>query len=99
KDSSRGSSEGRERHRARNSLVVAQVALAAVLLVASGLMVRTFLAIREVAPGFTNPDAVLTFRITIPSAVVADIDQATRMHEEIVHRIEGVDGAAAGACL
>src|SRR5207344_3114165 len=41
KDSSRGSSEGRERHRARNTLVVAQVALAAVLLVASGLMVRT----------------------------------------------------------
>ena len=36
KDSSRGSSEGRERHRARNSLVVAQVALAAILLVASG---------------------------------------------------------------
>ena len=51
KDSSRGSSEGRERHRARNTLVVAQVALAAVLLVASGLMVRTFLAIRDVRAG------------------------------------------------
>ena len=52
KDSSRGSSEGRERHRARNTLVVAQVALAAVLLVASGLMVRTFIAMRDVPPGF-----------------------------------------------
>ena len=61
KDSSRGSSEGRERHRARNTLVVAQVALAAVLLVASGLMVRTFIAIRDVPPGFQqsreHPDA------------------------------------------
>ncbi len=56
KDSSRGSSEGRERHRARNTLVVAQVALAAVLLVASGLMVRTFIAIRDVPPGFQNPE-------------------------------------------
>ena len=56
KDSSRGSSEGRERHRARNTLVVAQVALAAVLLVASGLMVRTFIAIRDVPPGFQRPE-------------------------------------------
>ena len=92
KDSSRGSSEGRERHRARNTLVVAQVALAAVLLVASGLMVRTFLAIRDVPPGFQNPEAVLTLRLTIPSAVVPDRDQVARLHEEIVHRLEAVGG-------
>src|SRR5688572_18058874 len=42
KEGGRGSSDGRERHRARNTLVVAQVALALVLLVASGLMIRTF---------------------------------------------------------
>jgi predicted permease len=92
KDSSRGSSEGRERHRARNTLVVAQVALAAVLLVASGLMVRTFLAIRDVPPGFLNPESVLTLRISIPTALVADPDQVARMHEEIVHRLEAVGG-------
>ncbi len=92
KDSSRGSSEGRERHRARNTLVVAQVALAAVLLVASGLMVRTFIAIRDVPPGFQNPDSVLTLRISIPTAVVADQGQVVRMHEEIVHRIEALGG-------
>ena len=92
KDSSRGSSEGRERHRARNTLVVAQVALAAVLLVASGLMVRTFIAIRNVPPGFQDPDTVLTMRISIPQAVVADQDQVARMHEEIAHRIEAIGG-------
>ena len=92
KDSSRGSSEGRERHRARNSLVVAQVGLAAVLLVASGLMVRTFLAIRDVPPGFQNPDSVLTMRISIPTAVVADQAQVARLYEEIAHRIEAVGG-------
>jgi len=92
KDSARGSSEGRERHRARNSLVVAQVALAAVLLVASGLMVRSFVAIREVPTGFTDPDTVLTFRVSIPQAVVTDIDQVARMHEEIAHRLEAVGG-------
>lgn len=92
KDSSRGSSEGRERHRARNTLVVAQVALAAVLLVASGLMVRTFIAIRDVPPGFQRPEAVLTLRISIPTAVISDQAQVARMHEEIAHRIEAVGG-------
>lgn len=92
KDSARGSSEGRERHRARNSLVVAQVALAAVLLVASGLMVRSFISIREVPMGFTDPDTVLTFRVSIPHAVVTDINQVARMHEDIARRLEAVGG-------
>jgi putative ABC transport system permease protein len=92
KDSTRGSSEGRERHRARNGLVVAQIALATVLLVASGLMVRTFLAIRDVPPGFQNPDEVLTLRLTIPQALIADQGQVARTHEEIAHRIEAIPG-------
>ena len=95
KDSSRGSSEGRERHRARNTFVVAQVALAAILLVASGLMVRTFLAIRDVPTGFTQPENVLTLRIAIPEAVVSDAAQVARLHEQIVHGIESVSGVAA----
>jgi putative ABC transport system permease protein len=92
KDSSRGSSEGRERHRARNTLVVAQVALAAILLVASGLMVRTFLAIRDVPPGFQRPEEILTLRISIPTAVVSDPAQAARTHEQIVRRLEAIAG-------
>jgi putative ABC transport system permease protein len=92
KDASRGSSEGRERHRARNTLVVAQIALAAVLLVASGLMVRTFLAVRDVPPGFQHPEQILTMRISIPGAVITDNAQATRTHEQIVRKIEAIPG-------
>ena len=92
KDSSRGSSEGRERHRARNTFVVAQVALAAILLVASGLMVRTFLGIRDVPPGFTKPEEVLTLRISVPTAVVSDAAQVARLHEQITRGIEAVAG-------
>lgn len=92
KDSSRGSSEGRERHRARNTLVVAQVALAAILLVASGLMVRTFMAIRDVPPGFQHPENVLTLRISIPSAVISDPEQTARTHEQIVRKLESISG-------
>ena len=58
----RTSSASRERHRARSTLVVVQVALALVLLVGSGLMIRTFQAMRNVDPGFTNPQEVLTLR-------------------------------------
>jgi hypothetical protein len=53
RDSNRSVSAGRERHRARNLLVVAQVELALLLLIASGLMIRTFVALRSVDPGFT----------------------------------------------
>ena len=55
-------SQSRERHRARNTLVVVQVALALVLLVGSGLMIRTFQALRNVQPGFTRPEEVQLLR-------------------------------------
>jgi predicted permease len=92
KENGRGSSDGRERHRTRNALVVAQVALALVLLVASGLMMRTFTAMRNVPPGFTNPDEVLTLRIGIPSALIADPLRVTQTHEQILRRIEALPG-------
>src|SRR5205085_6327440 len=57
----RTSSASRERHRARSTLVVVQVALALVLLVSSGLMIRTFQALQRVHPGFTQPQDLLTF--------------------------------------
>jgi predicted permease len=72
--------------------VVAQVALALVLLVASGLMIRTFAAMRDVNPGFINPDDVLTMRIAIPSALIEDPRQVTQTHEQILRRIEAIPG-------
>ena len=64
----RSNTGGRESHRARHVLVVAQVALALVLLVGSGLMIRTFQRLRQVDPGFRDPGTVQTFRLTIPMA-------------------------------
>src|SRR5262249_20873178 len=75
----RGASESRERHRARNGLVVLQVALALVLLVSSGLMIRSFRALRDVQPGFVRPQELQTFRISIPEAQVKDEEAAARM--------------------
>jgi putative ABC transport system permease protein len=88
----RTSSASRERHRARNILVVVQVALALVLLVGSGLMIRTFFAMRHVNPGFTDPQQVLTMRLFIPETQVKEPDAVARMHQSILEKIEAIPG-------
>ena len=95
KEGGRLSSAGRERHRARNALVVVEIGLAVVLLVASGLMIRTFQAMRRVEPGFTRPEEVLTVRIAIPGSVIKDADRTARTHEEIAGRIAAIPGVTA----
>jgi putative ABC transport system permease protein len=92
KEGGRASSEGKERHRARSVLVVSQIALALVLLIGSGLMIRSFQALRNVQPGFVRPEEVLTLRIYIPEAEVADEEQTVRTHEQILRRIEQIPG-------
>jgi predicted permease len=93
----RSASASRERHRARNTLVVAQVALALVLLVSAGLMIRTFGALRSVSPGFTDPDRVQTLRISIPATQVKDETAVVRMHQAIMDRIAAIPGVASVA--
>jgi len=92
KEGGRGGSEGRERHRARSFLVVVQIALALVLLVGSGLMIRSFQAMRKVNPGFVNPEDVLTVRLSIPSAEVEKPDQVLSMHRQILERVAAIPG-------
>ena len=92
KEGGRLSSAGRERHRARNTLVVAEIALAVILLVASGLMIRTFQAMQKVEPGFTKPEEVLTLRVAIPESLIKDEVQTARTFEQMVRRIEQVPG-------
>jgi putative ABC transport system permease protein len=92
KEGGRASSGGRARHVARNTLVVVEIALAVVLLVGSGLMMRTFQAMRQVDPGYTAPADVLTFRIGIPSSLVPDAEQAVRIHQQVAERVTAVPG-------
>ena len=95
KEGGRSSSAGRSRHRARNVLATVEIALAVVLLVASGLMIRTFIALGHVNPGFTHPEQVLTMRVSIPESLVPDKDATARMHEQIQKRIEQIPGVTA----
>jgi len=91
-DAGRGATEGRGRFRFRSLLVVTEVALALVLLIGTGLMIRTFDAMRRVEPGFVRPGEVLTFQIGIPSAMVPDVRQAIQTHEQILQRLGQIPG-------
>jgi predicted permease len=89
KEGGRGSGSGRARHRTRNTLVVGQITLALVLLVGSGLMVRSFQEIRAANPGFKNPDDLLIFGLTVPDVPA---DEVVRTHEAIARRLAEVPG-------
>jgi predicted permease len=96
REGGRALSQSRERHRARQTLVVVQVALALVLLICSGLMIRTFRALMHVSPGFVAPDAVQTFRFYIPETQIPDAqpERVLRMDEEILHRLAAIPGVS-----
>jgi putative ABC transport system permease protein len=93
----RTASASRERHRTRNTLVVAQVALALVLLVSSGLMIRTFQSLRDVHPGFTRPGEVQTLRLSIPGSQVKEEAAVTRMHQAIMDKLAAIPGVTSVA--
>ena len=93
----RTATTSRERHRARNTLVVAQISLALVLLVSSGLMIRTFQALRDVNPGFVRAAEVQTFRVSIPGSQIKAPEAVARMHQAIIDKLAAVPGVTSAA--
>jgi putative ABC transport system permease protein len=88
----RSSSDSRDRHRTRNTLVVVQIALALVLMVGAGLMIRTVLALRGVAPGFIDPQHLQLVRVTVPDAQVADPARVARLQRAMRDRLAAIQG-------
>ena len=97
REGGRALSQSRERHMARKTLVVVQVALALVLLICSGLMIRTFQALMHVNPGFTDPGTLQTFRFYIPETQIPDTqaERVVRTDEEIVNKLAAIPGVQA----
>jgi putative ABC transport system permease protein len=88
----RGYSASRERHHVHRGLIAAQVAFALILLVASGLMIRTFQSLLDVDPGFVAPEQVQTVSVSLPRTTVPEFSQAVRMFE----RMQDAIGSLAG---
>jgi predicted permease len=90
-------SASRERHRARNLLVVCQVAMALVLLVSAGLMIRTFEALRTVEPGFTDAQHLQLMRISIPDSLIQEPERVTQIQHEILDKLAATPGVKSAA--
>lgn len=100
-EAGRGSAASRAHHGARHVLMGAQVALALVLLVASGLMLRSFQKLRAVDPGF-DATSTLTFRIGLARTDYPDRGRMVVAHRAIVDRLAalpGVSAVSASTCL
>jgi predicted permease len=85
----------RAHRRSRDGLVIAQVAMALVLLVSAVLMIRTFAALREIEPGFSDCANVQTMRISIPDTLIPNPLLVTRTQNNITDQIADIPGVRA----
>ena len=96
KEGGRGSTEGRRRNRLRNILVIAEVALALVLLTSAGLLMKSFVRLQNVSPGF-DPHNVMTMEISLPKLKYNSNEAAVRFTDEAERRIAALPGVEAAA--
>lgn len=89
KESGRGASSGRARHRLRSVLVVAEIALALVLLVGAGLLVKGFHALLSVHENY-QPESVLTLTLSLPDDQYAPKPGRVRFHEQVLQRLAAI---------
>jgi predicted permease len=86
------------RQRLRRALIISEVALAVVLLVGSGLLLRSFAALQEVDPGF-DPDGLLTFGIYLPYGNYPEPTDITAFHGRLIERLEALPGTTGAALM
>jgi putative ABC transport system permease protein len=98
KENARSATAGHARLRLRTALVVAEVALAVVLLSGAGLMIVSFLRLHQVTPGF-NPEQVVVFDLSLPPEKYADANQRTAFYRSLRERVSAVPGVKAAAAI
>ena len=82
--------------RLRSALIVAEVALALMLLVGAGLMIRSFARLMSIEPGF-EPANVVTMRLTLPGTKYRELERWRALHENLVERVAAIPGVASAA--
>ncbi|MGB8508626.1 MAG: ABC transporter permease, partial [Pyrinomonadaceae bacterium] len=98
KEGSRGSTEGAGRNRVRSLLVISEVTLSLVLLVGAGLLMRSFLQLRDVKPGF-NPHNVLTASVALPALKYGKEDEQATFFQNVLQRVGALPGVRAVAAV
>lgn len=98
RDGGRNATTGRDRQRTRNALVATQVALAFVLVIGSGLMVRSFTALSSIDPGFATDD-ILTFSVQPVATKYASPEAVAQLYDRLLERLDAVPGVTSAAAV
>lgn len=98
KEGARGSTGGGSAHRARRILAASQIAVALVLLVGAGLMIKSFRRLQEVDPGF-RPEGLLTLRLSLPRAEYPDAQAVAGFIRTLQERVGAVPGVRSAALV
>ncbi|HST21787.1 MAG TPA: ABC transporter permease [Blastocatellia bacterium] len=91
KEGSRGSTEGFSRHRFRSLLVVSEIAVALILLVGAGLMIKSFYRLQSIDPGF-NSKNVVAVQLWLPDSKYANQQQRATFFQELLERAGNLPG-------
>ncbi|HEU0252888.1 MAG TPA: ABC transporter permease, partial [Pyrinomonadaceae bacterium] len=94
KESGRSATAGSTRQRLRSTFVVVEFAVALVLLVGAGLLIKTFWKLRSVEPGF-NPDQLITMRVELPETRYQDVPSQTRFRKQTLAGMNSLPGVQA----
>jgi putative ABC transport system permease protein len=98
KESGRGAVTSRSAGRVRGALVVTELALAVMLLVGAGLLMRSFIKLQAVDPGF-KVDPALTFDLTLPDARYKEMEQQIAFYDQLLPRLRGLPGVQAASAV
>ena len=91
KDGGRSATDGRRRQRLRNLLVISELTFSVVLLIGAGLMIKSFIRLQSVSPGFETENA-LTMRLSLPRSKYREFNQQSAFFQELMTRIESQPG-------
>jgi putative ABC transport system permease protein len=94
KEGGRSATAGGARQRLRSTFVIVELAVALILLVGAGLLIKTFWKLRSVEPGF-NPDHLLTMRVELPEARYKEVEPQTRFRTQTLAAINSLPGMQA----
>ncbi|HYO78070.1 MAG TPA: ABC transporter permease [Thermoanaerobaculia bacterium] len=94
KDGSRGSTDGHNRNRTRNALVIAEIALSVVLLAGAGLLLRSFLRLNAIDPGYDYRGAIAA-RVTVSASAFPEPQDVVQFHRRALEELRAIPGVTA----